>query len=308
VSTDRDVNRIVRSWLAEGRTTIPDRVLDTVLDQLPTTPQRRAWWPARRLTDMSAPIRLVLAGAAAVLVVGMIGITLWPKSGAGPGSAQSPGPTPSSSPTPSTSPGPSSSPRPTVSGVALRDGPLTPGTYVLVACTAPPCPVATSADSTRLTIEVPDGWTGFVPNAVGLADKGNDAPAGAAVLVGFGGNLPRNPCLTTDLIATGSTVDGFANAIATHPVLDATDPVDVSLAGYSGKYIDLRLPADLSSCAEFRPWEPGIYAQGPNHQWHLWILDVAGTRVVVQSMEYPGTSAQHRAELRAIVNSIVFQP
>jgi hypothetical protein len=300
MSADRDVTRIVRSWLEEGVTALPDGVLDTVLDQLPATPQRRATRPARRLLDMNKSIRLVLAGAAAVLVVGVIGITLWPKAG-GPGSAQSPEPTRSSPPTPS------SSPTPTLSGVALPDGPLTPGTYVMVACTAPPCPVATSDDSTRLTIEVPDGWSGFAPNAVGLADKENDPPGGAAVGVGFGGNLPRNPCLTTDLIATGTTVDSFATAIATHPVLDATDPVDVSLAGYSGKYIDLRLPADLSSCPEFRPWEPGIYAQGPNHQWHLWILDVAGTRVVVQSMDYPGTSAQHRAELQAIVNSIVFQ-
>jgi hypothetical protein len=179
---------------------------------------------------------------------------------------------------------------------------------MMVACSAPPCPSATSNDATRLTIKVPNGWSGIAPAAVWLSDSGNEAPGGAALGVGFGGNVPRDPCLTTNLIDTGSTVDGLANALATHPVIDATDPVDVSLAGYSGKYVDLRLPADLSSCPEFRPWEPGIYAQGPNHQWHLWILDVAGTRVVVGSMDYPGTSAQHRAELRAIVNSIDFQP
>ena len=42
MSTDRDVTRIVRSWLEEGVTALPDRVLDDVLDQLPATPQRRA--------------------------------------------------------------------------------------------------------------------------------------------------------------------------------------------------------------------------------------------------------------------------
>ena len=42
MSTDRDVTRIVRSWLEEGVTALPDRVLDAVLDQLPATPQRRA--------------------------------------------------------------------------------------------------------------------------------------------------------------------------------------------------------------------------------------------------------------------------
>jgi hypothetical protein len=176
--------------------------------------------------------------------------------------------------------------------------------YVMVACSTPPC--TTSNESIHLTIDVPSGWSGVAPAAVWVDE--NAAPGGAALGIGFGGDLPRDPCVNKDLIATGSTVDGFANAIATHPVLDATDPVDVSLDGYSGKYIDLRLPADLAACPEFRPWEPGIYAQGPNHQWHLWILDVAGTRVVVQSMDYPGTSPQRRAELQAMVNSIQFEP
>jgi hypothetical protein len=304
MSADRDVNRIVQSWLEEGVTALPDRVLDNVLDQLHANPQHRPLWPARRLRHMNASMRLIAAGAAAVLALGVIAITFWPKAGgiAAPGSSSSPPPSPTQS----------AAATPTASGVALPDGPLTPGTYVMVPCSAPPC--TTSDDSIRLTIDVPDGWSGVAPAAVWIA--ANAAPGGAAVGVGGGANLYRDPCLTKERIAkgvspeidVGSTVDGFATAIATHPVLDATDPVDVSLGGYSGKYIDLRLPADLSSCEEFRPWEPGIYAQGPNHQWHLWILDVDGARVVVQSMDYPGTSAQHRTELQAMVNSIKIHP
>jgi hypothetical protein len=302
MSTDRDVTRIVRSWLEEGVTALPDRVLDNVLDQLPATSQRRAPWPARRLNEMNNALKLALS-AAAVVVVAVVGINLLPRQGGiGPGAPPSAPPSPTRS----------ASATPTASGVALPDGPLTPGTYVMVPCSAPPCP--TSDESIHLTIDVPSGWFGVVPGAV-LID-GNEAPGGAALGVGGGADLYRDPCLTTERIANGvspdidvgTTVDGFANAVATHPVLDATDPVDVSLGGYSGKYIDLRLPADLSSCVEFRPWEPGIYAQGPNHQWHLWILDVAGTRVVVQSMDYPGTSAQRRAELQAIVESIQIEP
>ena len=36
----------------------------------------------------------------------------------------------------------------------------------------------------------------------------------------------------------------------------------------------------------------------------MWVLDVDGVRVVIQSDDYAGTSAAHRAELQAIVNSI----
>ena len=57
MSTDRDTTRIVRSWLEEGVTALPDRVLDAVLDQVPATPQRRSWWPARRFTQHEQPTR-----------------------------------------------------------------------------------------------------------------------------------------------------------------------------------------------------------------------------------------------------------
>lgn len=55
-------------------------------------------------------------------------------------------------------------------------------------------------------------------------------------------------------------------------------------------------------------WDPGIYAQGPNHLWHLWVLDVDGVRVVIRSDTYPGTSPQIQAELQAIVDSIQIRP
>ncbi len=108
MSTDRDVTRIVRSWLEEGATSLPDRVLDGVLDQLPATPQRRAWWPAWRLSEMNNFAKLAIA-AAAVVVIAIVGINLLPRSGGVAG----PGPTPT--------PAPSASPAPIASPAVLRD-------------------------------------------------------------------------------------------------------------------------------------------------------------------------------------------
>ena len=76
MSTDRETTRIVRSWMDEGVTALPDRVLDAVLDQIPATPQRRASWLARRSPFMSNALRVVVA-VAAVLVVALIGIQLF---------------------------------------------------------------------------------------------------------------------------------------------------------------------------------------------------------------------------------------
>ena len=97
MSTDRDVTRIVRSWLEEGRTALPDRVLDSVLDQLPATPQRRAWGPVRRLNEMNNALKFAIA-AAALLVVAVVGISLLPRQGGIGSSGSGETPRPSASP------------------------------------------------------------------------------------------------------------------------------------------------------------------------------------------------------------------
>jgi len=96
MSAERDVTRIVRSWLRTDGHESADRVLDIVLDRLDTTPQRRAWWPARRLADMNNYARLLVA-ATAVLVVAIVGINLFssPQRVAAPAA---PSPTPSAEP------------------------------------------------------------------------------------------------------------------------------------------------------------------------------------------------------------------
>ena len=66
---ERDTTRIVRSWLQDGSTSMPDRVLDAVLAELPSTPQQRSWWPLRRIRPMKALITLTGAAAAIALAV-----------------------------------------------------------------------------------------------------------------------------------------------------------------------------------------------------------------------------------------------
>ena len=50
-----DTTRIVRSWLRMDEHESADRVLDVVLDSLDATPQRRPWWPARRIARDELP-------------------------------------------------------------------------------------------------------------------------------------------------------------------------------------------------------------------------------------------------------------
>jgi len=94
MSADRETTRVVRSWLDEGVTRLPDRVLDAVLDQVPTTPQRRHLWSAWRLDQMNTYAKLIV-GVAAVLIVAFVGYQFLPSNGGFGGQ-----PTPQPSPTP----------------------------------------------------------------------------------------------------------------------------------------------------------------------------------------------------------------
>ena len=247
-------------------------------------------------------------------VLAITGCTTGQPPGGGPASPSLAAP--SVAPPPTTRP-----PSPaTSSGVAfVHDGPLAAGTYRMgqwdTACSARQrgCSLSRAHDAVRMTVTVPDGWSGILGTIV-LTDN-EDAPPRdeAGLLVGRGAWLLTDPCTKAEHVIppdveVGRSVEDFANALADHPLLDVTDPVDVTLAGYSGKYVDLRVPADISKCEVYRPFDPGLFAQGPGHQWHLWILDVDGLRFVVQSTDYAGTSKEHRAELQAMVDSITIEP
>jgi hypothetical protein len=97
MSAERDVNRIVRSWIRADEHESADRVLQTVLSRLDTTPQRRSWWASRRFLHVNKYAQAAIA-AAAVLVVALIGYNLLPRTGDGVGTRPTLAPTPSPSP------------------------------------------------------------------------------------------------------------------------------------------------------------------------------------------------------------------
>ena len=133
MSTERDVNRIVRSWMEEGVTALPDHVLDAVLDQIPATPQRRSAWSAWREFHMNKFVAMGLGIAAAVVALLIVGQFLGPNVG-GP---------PAETPTPSVAPSVTSAPTPPPAG------PLEARTRYAV-----------SSDDLTLTFAVPTpGWS-----------------------------------------------------------------------------------------------------------------------------------------------------
>lgn len=267
---------------------------------------------------MTTPARVAAAAVIGVLAVGGALFILGRPGQTGVG-----GPGPTSTPTESPTPIPSATPSPTG---PVGEGPLQAGQHMAKpfappngngVCHDPPQPGCSDTardDTIRFTFTVPDGWASNDSGAaITKPATGIVAPTGMGLLFHRGGWLYSDPCIkvaTQELPDTpvGPSVDDFANALANHPLLDATTPTSISLGGYSGKYVDLQLPSDITCTFGYYPWAPSMPAQGPTHRWHLWILDVEGIRVVVQTADFAGTTVSDLAELQAIVDSIQIEP
>ena len=116
----------------------------------------------------------------------------------------------------------------------------------------------------------------------------------------------------------GPGVDDLATALADlGPFVVTSPPRDVTAYGYSGKYLELRLPetTDLSKCVnnEVISWDASILSY-PFHGYFLgaieeyWILDVEGSRLVIVAGRAPDSPPGDVAEMRTLLDSIEIEP
>jgi hypothetical protein len=121
----------------------------------------------------------------------------------------------------------------------------------------------------------------------------------------------------------GPTVDDLATALRAQAGPGAPAPAAVTVGGHPGKRVELSIPKglDVTTCdsdgdfAIFGRWyegpsgttgaSPWTYGNGQHNT--VYIIDVDGTRQVIDTMYLPGTSAADRAELDQIVASIRFE-
>ena len=283
MSTDRETTRLVRSWLEAGVTSLPDRVLDAVLDELPATRQRRSWWPLRQLFRRNKAAVFGIA-AAAVVIGAMLGTRLLPSGGLGVG-APADDPTPTPSPTP----------------IALFDAPdtdLAAGRYVI----DDPFPVG-------ITFDLPGGWSKC---AWGPLDPGVCGPERRGLTVQIIENVVADPCDPSHAPLdppVGSSVDDLAEAISSIPGFEATNAVELVVDGFRGKELVVTAPA-AAGC-ELWTWATADRTNGvgPSEVNLLRILDVDGVRVMIAAAHFPReTSDEELAELREIMDSISLAP
>ena len=231
-----------------------------------------------------------------------------------PASTQpSAGPSIAASPAASPSPAPSSPPASPITTLGVGDQPQGAGTYRLELSVAP---TVLDPAFPAVLITVPEGWN----NLNGWAlHRGMAAPV--AVPFWNVDQVYGHPCQWKGTLSRpGPTVDDLVNALVEVPLRNATPPAAVTLSRTRGKYLEWSVPSDakFSDCDVdegmyyFESWtahggKGDRYHQGPGQIDRLWILDVKGSRVVIDAFSMPSATDEEIEELLGVVNSIQFE-
>ena len=250
------------------------------------------------------------------------GLAVGCASAASPAGTIAPSAVPTAVPSAAVSPTDAASPTPADTIATLRSGqhPLEAGTYRLELSEL----ALSAAELPPIRITVPDGWN----NLDGWALH-RDSSGEVAVAVTFWdvAQVYRHPCRWSGtLFDPGPTVDDLADALVDVPMRSATQPIDVTLGGYAGKYLEWSVPADIemdeqgnfADCdsagglRDFKSWTgkgwaSNRYHQGPGQVDRLWILDIDGTRLVIDAFYMPSATMEEREELQDVVESIRFE-
>jgi hypothetical protein len=296
MTADRDITRIVRSWLRTDEHDSADRVLQVVLARLDSTPQRRSWWPARRSNQMNNVMRIAVA-AVAVIAVAVAGYNLI----RGPGGVG--GPRPSSTPTVSPAP----TPAPTSAPALLNDQPSLGARYLVG-----------SGLQNQVTVAAPADWSASGDWVV-IGPKGNGAPDGMAIRIYYVGpdeTIYKNPTSLAEGVVDplGPTAAELAAAIVGAPAWHATGPTNATIGGRRALHVQFSVPttAGLGPDGRFDMFgklgEVQEWGFVLGQEFDVYMLDVAGERIVIDAFHYAGTSASDLAAQQAVLDSIQINP
>jgi hypothetical protein len=310
-----DFDRTFEEWLAEGPSQLSDNTIEDIVNQLHRTEQRRPGRLPRR-HDMSrtfVALGGVAAAAVVVVIVGVLGLGL---NAQRPGVGGQPSPSPTAEPTatptvaPTAQDTPSASPPPT----NTPDAGLPVGPFEFRDAGDP---------DIAMTVTIPSaGWNFGQPTFFNKGLERDNMPEAGLLFWSFAAGAEiyvyGDPCRATSTRPDSpvSTPDEMAAALAEQASRNASEPADVTLDGYEGKWITLHVPEDavFTDCERGKfvmygtDGDPdGRYAQGPGQIEELWIMDVDGRLVIINAMYRRDTPAPLVEEIRTIVESTTFE-
>ena len=199
--------------------------------------------------------------------------------------------------------------------------PLDPATYSID-------PDGDPSTALRVVYEVAaEGWSQWI----GAAKFADDGHVGVSITTVM--NLVRHGCRDHSWAdpPIGPSVDDLATELADlAPFKVSSPPGDVTIDGYHGKHLELTVP-DLpvkevgddrrfTGCEEgtLKSWVGFVdtgegdafygYNGEPGRTEEFWILDVEGTRLMIEANWSPASPRKDVTEMRAVLDSIRIEP
>ena len=116
----------------------------------------------------------------------------------------------------------------------------------------------------------------------------------------------------------GPTVDDLVNALTSIPGVRVSVPItDITIDGFAGKSFDLESTLKNADCPDDGAWFPmwtfddagtqAFAGPGSNFHQHIAVLDVHGTRVLIESWTFNDTSVTDLVDSQHVFDSIDFQ-
>lgn len=109
----------------------------------------------------------------------------------------------------------------------------------------------------------------------------------------------------------GPTVEDLATALGARDFV-TVEPIPITMAGYQGMYLESVVPQiDFATCGEgfydswITPDDDVRFHQGPGQVDRVWVLDVAGHRLVIDAWHMPGATEDQIDTLTAMVEGLV---
>jgi hypothetical protein len=181
--------------------------------------------------------------------------------------------------------------------------------------------------SLSLVAKGPNGWVGYPDWAMdGPEPVRADAPTGIGISFFTADGLYSDPChwdvqgtggADVGDVNVGPTVDDMVAALRANTYYTSTVAQPVTIDGYEGQELELQLPDDSFTKCDNETGDdsghafvfsgPGLYVQGPANRWHLYILDVEGSRLISVILSYPKTPQSDLDLARSVIDTMDIQ-
>jgi hypothetical protein len=305
MTTERQIERLLDEWFADGPMEVHDRVIDEVADRIGRQPQQPAWRVSWRESHVNTYVKPLIA-IAAVVVVAVAGIAIVGRpSDSGVGAPASVAPA-SPSPAPSVSAAPSASPSPTAAFPAW----FTPSEPPTGAGILPAGTSTTRSYKPGTSFTVPEGWVNDLDIAIayGLfpdskANKAEFASSGETANSIFIVSVESPYFYCEAWEKTGGTAAERAAFLVASEAFVVSEPVDVTIGDLTGKQFDMWVDPDWTATC---PGDPPGSRLGDGRNRVTFLDTPRGIIAIAVGSKHPADHEAFLAEAMPIIESFRF--